>query len=285
MDDRFKTSFDRIWRLVALFILCALVYYFSFQNGRQTAKAKNERLTAENESLRLQLSLQSKDLEDLRFALKSLSESSEARAKAPDSETAQSPKTPENSPEKDSSPLGNAGAQAASDAPPMGRGPMGGENPYGDSEKPKADPSLEEGGKEETQNSGSHAGEEMTREKPPEDSLANGGSAGPKAPSAPPLPLSASPELSRIQLRNEENKLILNNMVLLSVLEIDGIDKTVQVRVHQLDTEARETRTMSIGDSFTLRRGETGLRLILDQLKGSLAVFIMITYDYSGEAT
>jgi hypothetical protein len=257
MDDRHKTSFDRIWRLVALFVLCALVYYFSFENGRQTGKAKAERLTAETESLRLQLTLQSEELDELRAALKALTEN------------------PPPQKERESSPLSNAGEAAVAANPPRDASPK----------QSTGDAGLSLAYETQIPENPATPDKTIQPDNPPEE-LKSPEPPSPKVnpPSQnDPLPDAPSPEVSRIQLRNEENKLILNNKVLLSVLEIDLIDKTVAVRVHQLDTEARETRTMGIGESFNIRRGDTGVRLILDQLKGSLAVFIMITYDYSGE--
>ncbi|MDR0549089.1 MAG: hypothetical protein LBI10_06750 [Deltaproteobacteria bacterium] len=54
---------DRFWRFLALFALCFLVYYFSYDHGRTTAKARLEREIAENQALRIQLALQSQEIE------------------------------------------------------------------------------------------------------------------------------------------------------------------------------------------------------------------------------
>ncbi|MDR2353986.1 MAG: hypothetical protein LBF22_12700, partial [Deltaproteobacteria bacterium] len=89
-------------------------------------------------------------------------------------------------------------------------------------------------------------------------------------------PKNSHTEVTRFSMRNEDNKLILDNQVLLSVLEVDSLDKTATVRVHFLDTEARETRNMGLGDSFVIERKEKNYRLLLDQLKGSQAVFLLI---------
>ncbi|MDR2354426.1 MAG: bZIP transcription factor, partial [Deltaproteobacteria bacterium] len=62
--------------MLALIILCGLVYYFSFDNGLQTGKMRIERLqreisglTAENESLKTQLNLRSQEIKALREEL------------------------------------------------------------------------------------------------------------------------------------------------------------------------------------------------------------------------
>jgi len=59
-------SGERLIRLLALIFLCGLVYYFSFDHGRTTERIRSRRLEAENESLRAQLTLQTKELEDLK---------------------------------------------------------------------------------------------------------------------------------------------------------------------------------------------------------------------------
>ncbi|MDR2460879.1 MAG: hypothetical protein LBE38_08880 [Deltaproteobacteria bacterium] len=195
MDEGFRHSraFDRIWRLVALFVLCGLVYYFSFDNGRQTSKAQMQRLMADNDSLRTQLELQSKEIDDLRRQRNQFQEEL-ARSESAAYE-AQEP--PEASP----------GASAI-DAQSTGENAL---------------------------------------------------------------------EITRLQLRSDENKLILDSQVLLSLGNIDIADESVLVRIHYLDTDRRETRTMEGGDSFMITRGEASYRLILDKLTGTLATFLLIS--------
>jgi hypothetical protein len=53
-----------------------------------------------------------------------------------------------------------------------------------------------------------------------------------------------SPEIARLQLRSGGKKPILDRQTLLSVADMDSLDRTMVLRVHQLDTEARETRTL-----------------------------------------
>jgi uncharacterized protein YdcH (DUF465 family) len=195
MDSSFRQSraFDRIWRLIALFILCALVYYFSFDNGRQTSKAQVERLMAENESLRTQLALQSADIDNLRQQRNQLQD------------------------ELTQSAQGETGETGAS-------------------------------GNEEPQNS-------------PDSSVND----------------AKPPEISRLQLRVDDNKLILDSQVLLSLGKIDITDETIVVKVLYLDTDRRETRTMEQGDSFLVTKGEASYRLILDKLTGSQATFLLVS--------
>jgi hypothetical protein len=54
--------------VLALFVLCLLVYYFSYDHGRSAARARLAREEADNSSLRLQLELQNQELEGLKAA-------------------------------------------------------------------------------------------------------------------------------------------------------------------------------------------------------------------------
>jgi hypothetical protein len=54
---------DRFWRIAALFFLCFLVYYFSYDMGRDSVRSRLAREEAENRSLRVQLALQSQEIE------------------------------------------------------------------------------------------------------------------------------------------------------------------------------------------------------------------------------
>ncbi|MDR2611658.1 MAG: hypothetical protein LBG06_02050 [Deltaproteobacteria bacterium] len=213
-EPRAVPSFDRLWRLTALFALCGLIYYFSFDNGRQTSRDRvtrlqeqTRRLEAENESLRLQLALQGRELEALRPG------AGEGGASPGDG--------------------GEAGISGGAAAAPAAAPPA-----------PSALP-------------------------PP---------AASRAPGQPPSPPAmADPEIQRLAIRNDENRLILGSQILLSVGGIDSLDKTAVVKVHELDTERRETRIMQPGDSFVIARGGVDHRLLLDQLKGSLAMFVLIS--------
>ncbi|MDR0356259.1 MAG: hypothetical protein LBJ64_11100, partial [Deltaproteobacteria bacterium] len=53
---------ERYLRIAALLLLCGMVWYFSFDQGRGTAKSRLARLERENISLREQLILAEADL-------------------------------------------------------------------------------------------------------------------------------------------------------------------------------------------------------------------------------
>ncbi|MDR1165646.1 MAG: hypothetical protein LBO66_07205 [Deltaproteobacteria bacterium] len=202
-------SFDRLWRLVALFILCALVYYFSFDNGRLAARkykdAEVARLSAENESLRVQLALQSQEIERLK-----------------------------------GHPRGEA-----SPGPEGRANPTAPDSPDAGGLAPRAESSGD---------------------------LEERGAVAPQAGGEGVAPLN----VARLALREEENRLILGNQVLLTILDVDNIDKIVTLRAHHLDTEKRETHTLGLGESFIIERGEGRHRLLLDQMKSSQVVLLLI---------
>ncbi|MDR2198818.1 MAG: hypothetical protein LBR53_05080 [Deltaproteobacteria bacterium] len=219
MADWKNPRFDRLWRLLALFALCGMVYYFSFDNGRRAAKTRiaryeNEmaRMEAEISSLRTRLELQSAEINRLK---------GEGPAAAPAAAPRETPSAP--------------AAPAIPNAPPEAALP--GEPPP---ERP-ADLHIPEGAPKGS----------LKEENDPR-------------------------EISRFSLRTGESKLILNDQARLSVPEIDSLDKVAQVRIQHLDTDNRHTRTMEAGDSFIITRGDERYILLLDQLKGSLALFILI---------
>jgi hypothetical protein len=209
-EPRSAPSFDRIWRLVALFALCGLIYYFSFQNGLQTSKAQNANLRrevvelqAQNERLRAMLRDQAREYAAL------------LNGRGPGVDVPAEGVPEAGGGEGEGARIGAAGAAAAS--------------------------------------------------------------AGEGGPAVQPSAAQDGPSVARLILRNEENRLILDSKVLISVGDIDSLDRTAVVRVHDLDTERREARTMQTGDSMVIERGGAGHRLLLDQLKGSQAVFVLIS--------
>ncbi|MDR2338795.1 MAG: hypothetical protein LBF40_01455 [Deltaproteobacteria bacterium] len=216
MSDWKHQRFDRLWRLCALFVLCGLVYYFSFDNGRQTAKARIGRYEAEKvrmqseiESLRVQLNLQEEEIRTLK--------SGEAEPPSVAEEDARAV--------LDASPQAVDGLAISA----AGAGPR------------EADLSIPQ----------------------PAEGSDQEGSVDPK-------------DVTRLSVRPGESRLILDDQVRLSVLEIDSIDKVAQVRVQHLDTDARHSRTMEAGDSLIITRGDERHILLLDQLKSSSLVFLLI---------
>ncbi|MDR1038991.1 MAG: hypothetical protein LBR80_02255 [Deltaproteobacteria bacterium] len=228
-EPRASPPFDRIWRLVALFALCGLIYYFSFDNGRQASKARIarmqgqiQRLEAENGSLVLQRTLLQKELDSL-------------KAVAAD---------------RTASPASPAGIGAPSDADGLSGGE--GLDPVPGGEAPEA-----------------FLGDAAA---------ADGGIAGSAAASGGPAAATGgSPSLARLSVRNEDSRLIIDGQVLLSVMDVDSLDRTATVRVQHLDAGKRVARTMEPGDSMIITRDGKDYRLLLDQLKGTLAVFLLVS--------
>jgi hypothetical protein len=263
-DRRFERegSFDRLWRLLALFVLCALVYYFSFDNGREASKARLERLAAENESLRLRISLQREEIEGLNLALRNLAAPARTTAPAP-APASPPPAAQAPSPETETVVPAPAPATSTSIYDPETGFVIGAPAPPDPADGESARGTIAAGGplpETVSPGSGTIPATERTEET-----------------QAVPSPDGGKPEVTRVQLRGGENKLIVDNKVLVSLVEVDSLDKTAVVRVHQLDAERRETRTMNVGDSFVVERADGGFRLILDQLKGSLATFLLIS--------
>lgn len=268
---RSAPTFDRLWRLAALFVLCGLIYYFSFDNGRATSKAiigrlqeQTRRLETENESLRRQLAVLGRELADLQGTAEDgagagSSGGSSGQAPAGSSGAASggaSPAPPAGGadagaagPKDEKAPgafIGEAGAAASS-------GERGLEPPSGG----RGEPSLPA------------ASSRPSAASPPSANYADSASPRPEA--------AGEPSLRRLTVRNEESRLILDGQVLLSVEDIDSLDRTATVRMQQLDSGRREARTMAPGEILSLERGGAGHRLLLDQLKGSVAVFILIS--------
>ncbi|MDR1036554.1 MAG: hypothetical protein LBT40_08275 [Deltaproteobacteria bacterium] len=253
-EPRASPNFDRIWRLVALFALCGLIYYFSFDNGRQTSKARiarlqehSRRLEADNESLALQVGLLRREVASLR--------------------------------------AGGAGAGPGGSAD----GGTGTAAPGGAGQAALAGAGLAADGTGRTDTDGTdRAG---TPPYPSEEAPgAFIGDAGASALAAGPDAAgqadgtagaaragSAEPTLTRLNVRSDESRLLLGGQVLVSVDAVDSLDRTAVVRVHELDANRREARTMEPGDSLVIERGGAEHRLLLDQLKGSQAVFLLIS--------
>jgi hypothetical protein len=244
-ESRPIPSVDRLWRLAALFALFGLIYYFSFDNGRQTSKARVERLQeqvqrleADNTQLRGQLTVQQRELVALRGK----------------------------------SPEGGAALVADASGGPGGSGPATGEDGPGAGAEDSGAGTAASGGASE--GAPDRAPGAFTGEAPG----AFIGEAGAVAvAAADERDASPEPTLTRLSVRNDESKLVLDGQVLVSVSDIDSLDRTAVVRVHQLDAERREARTMEPGDSVLIDRSGTEHRLLLDQLKGSQAVFILIS--------
>ncbi|MDR1043558.1 MAG: hypothetical protein LBP33_00345 [Candidatus Adiutrix sp.] len=60
---------DKIWRSAALIVLCGLVYFFSYDHGRQSLKPPLERLEAYRQEASLELENQRREILRLQAAL------------------------------------------------------------------------------------------------------------------------------------------------------------------------------------------------------------------------
>jgi hypothetical protein len=273
MGDWKSPNFDRIWRLLALFVLCGLVYYFSFDNGRRTAKARLDRYEAERvqmlnriESLNLQLRLQSEEISQLKAALKQ-----EGGGAPGASAGASSPQPPAGAPTPDelvkglSEDAGGAAAPGQEDG--QGQAPEGAGD--GDSGGSPASAGAAAEGAAASSPGGLAIGEAGASDLPPVLNI-------PESPQAGDSKSQDSKSLERFSLRSGESRLLFSDQVRVSVLEIDSIDKVAQVRVQHMDSDVRQTRTMEAGDSLIVNRGSERFILLLDQLKASSAMFILI---------
>jgi hypothetical protein len=248
-----------------------MVYYFSFDNGRQTAKARIERLDsqklrleAEVDSLREQLALQGAEIQRLRSALGAAGLDPGGEPGAAGAAGAAAREGGQGAAE---------GARAKAKAKAKAPGPAGA--------------AAQEGGEAAAEGGEALAGAGgEIPDQPP--GLAIGGAGEGAAPKGPDLSIPQAPRgeggqglsdpkaVTRLTLRPGESRLILGDRVRLSVLSTDSLDKVAQVSVQSLDTEARQSKTMGDGDTLIIQMGAERHLIILDQLKGSAATFILI---------
>jgi hypothetical protein len=172
-------------------LLCALVWWFSYDHGRQTARTRVARLEAENISLREKVVLLERDLELLSRAQK-------------EAESSQGPA--------------------------------------------------------------------------PQEGLAPGAQAElAPAPAAPPKAGAAADDQARgrLTVKLAENKGLFGGRVVLTMVELDSLDQEALVRAHYRDTGRRLAQLMAPGDIFELEVDGEPHQLYLDQIKGSLAFFLI----------
>jgi hypothetical protein len=107
------------------------------------------------------------------------------------------------------------------------------------------------------------------------------GPADPAAASAlgelPPVPAAPreAAEGSRLTLKLAENKGLLGGRVVLTMVELDSLDQEALVRAHFSETGRRLARLMVPGDIFELELDGEVHRLYLDQIRGTLAFFLV----------
>ncbi|MDR2443311.1 MAG: hypothetical protein LBE31_07315 [Deltaproteobacteria bacterium] len=161
-------KFERPVRLMALMLLCVLVWYFSYDQGRQTSRTRVARMEAENLSLREKVTLLEEEVKILRSQNKA------------------------------------------------------------DAEKPK-DQALQ-------------------------------------------MPESSA---SRLTVKLSENKGAFGGLVVVTLVELDSLNQEALVRIHYRDTGRRVAQLMVPGDLMAVDIKGQAHQLYLDQIKGSLAFFIV----------
>ncbi|MDR2141874.1 MAG: hypothetical protein LBR11_08825 [Deltaproteobacteria bacterium] len=162
---------DRFWRLGAIFVLCFLVFYFSYDHGRASIRGRLEREMAENQALRTQLALLEREME-LR-------------------------------------------------------------------------PSPCVGGAEAASKAAAESAAESAR---------------------PPGPV-------KFTTRVGEDRAFFGGRLILTVVEVNNLDREVTARLHYKDSAHRETTLVQVGQALVVNIDGQRQRFFLDQLKGSLAYF------------
>jgi hypothetical protein len=89
------------------------------------------------------------------------------------------------------------------------------------------------------------------------------------------VPFSDNQAHGRLTVRLSENKSVFEDQAKVSLVELNSLDMEALVRVRHNDTGRREAMVMRPGDLFELEVGGVKRGLYLDQIKGSLAFFII----------
>ncbi|MDR3205428.1 MAG: hypothetical protein LBV23_11940 [Deltaproteobacteria bacterium] len=82
----------------------------------------------------------------------------------------------------------------------------------------------------------------------------------------------------RLTVRLSENKSVFEDKAVVSLVELNSLDMEAIVRISHNDTGRREAMTMKPGDIFEVAVEGGKHSLYLDQIKGSLAFFIIDGY-------
>ncbi|MDR1608232.1 MAG: hypothetical protein LBT38_07480 [Deltaproteobacteria bacterium] len=70
-----------------------------------------------------------------------------------------------------------------------------------------------------------------------------------------------------------ENKYFFNDRLILTVVDINNLDREAAIRLHFVDTARRETSLVKVGEPLTINFEGQESQVFLDQLKGSVAYF------------
>jgi hypothetical protein len=240
-------ALERPLRLAALLGLCALVWWFSYDHGRESARTRVARIEAENISLREKVILLEEDVKRLNADLRGARGQRGADAEGPGEAGA------------DGSLEENAGVPSEVSSDAQGRREAG------------ADGSLE--------TSADARGSDSRVEAAPRGASADPASPAVLAPRPPAPPAiggtPAAPDRGRLTLKLSENKGLFGGRVILTMVELDSLDQEALVRAHFRDTGKRLAQLMVPGDILELDLDGEPHRLYLDQIRGTLAFLIV----------
>ncbi|MDR2301239.1 MAG: hypothetical protein LBF38_04285 [Deltaproteobacteria bacterium] len=90
-----------------------------------------------------------------------------------------------------------------------------------------------------------------------------------------PAKVGPSENRERFTLRAMENKAAFNGQAVLSLVDLNSLDREVTVRIRYADSGRREARVMVPGDLIDFQLGDGTHSLYLDQIRGNMAFFIL----------
>jgi hypothetical protein len=231
-------------RIGALLLLCGLVWYFSYDHGQTNAKNRVNRLELENISLREKLLLAEADLKVVKEQLAKAEAKAEADKCVDDQIT-----FPE-----DPSGAGNTLVQDEANQLQVKTG-------------------LDQAGQAQViQSQPSQPQTSQTQTSQPQTSQAKPGDG--ESDQLVPRPVDDQSR-GRLTLRNNENKAAFGDRAVLTLVNMNSIDLEVTVRIRHVDSGRREAHIMNLGDLVEFELQGQKHSLYLDQIKGSLAMFIL----------
>jgi hypothetical protein len=88
-------------------------------------------------------------------------------------------------------------------------------------------------------------------------------------------PKGPGPEQERLTVKLLENKGLFGGRIVITLVELDSLDQEALVRAHYRETGRRLAQLMAPGDILELDLDGAPHRLYLDQIRGTLAFFII----------
>ena len=243
-------SLERPARLVALFLLCGLVWWFSYDHGRESSKSRVARTEAENISLREKVALLEEDVKALSANLERAKRAASAGQKEAGGEAG-----------------GEVGSRPAlSEADGSGAvSNQEGRMDYNRADSGQADSGIADAARADSGQAG--PGAASGSPKP----VASGSPA-----ELPPVPAvsgsSGRAGADRVTVKLSENKGVFGGRVVITLVELD---QEALVRAHYRETGRRLAQLMAPGDILELDLDGEEHRLYLDQIRGTLAFFIV----------